>query len=38
MFYVKLSFGLCEILGYYGSNFQVLGSATPHSMLCLQEI
>jgi len=37
-FYVKLSFGLCDIWGYYVSNVQVLGSATTYSMLCLQEI
>lgn len=38
VFYAKLSFGLCEILGYYVSNVQVLGSATTHIILCLQEI
>jgi len=37
-FYVKLSFGLCEILGYYVSNVLILSSATTHSILCLQEI
>jgi hypothetical protein len=37
-FYVQLSFGLCEILGYYVSNVQLLGSAATNSMLCVQEI
>jgi len=37
-FYVKLSFSLCEILGYYVSNILILSSAITHSILCLQEI